>query len=54
MEAEGLFSANEEADDIQTPDLKYLLLPFLQGELLAGAQEARLLRLQQACVAYDR
>ena len=49
-----MFSANEEADDIQTPDLKYLLLPFLLGELLAACQEARLSRLQQASGAYDR
>ena len=54
VEAAGVFSANEEADDVQTNDLRYLLLPFFQGELLAAAQEARQLRLRQALAAYDR
>ena len=31
----GLFSPNEEAEDIPTSDLKYLLLPFYRGELAA-------------------
>ena len=49
-----MFSANEETDDIQTGDLRYLLLPFLQGELLAASAESRLLRLHQATAVYDR
>ena len=28
----GLFSPNEQADDIATADLKYLLVPYLLGE----------------------
>lgn len=34
----GLFSPNEEADDIATRDLKYLLLPFYRGELAAASR----------------
>jgi immunoglobulin-binding protein 1 len=32
-----LFSPNEDADDVSTCDLKYLLVPHLRGELLAQA-----------------
>lgn len=38
VEAQGLFSSNEEAEDIPTAHLKYLLLPASLGELLAGAR----------------
>ena len=34
VEAHAIFSTNEVADDINTGDLKYLLLPFYRGELL--------------------
>lgn len=37
--AVGIFSSNEEVDDIATADLKYLLLPYLQGYLLSGTHE---------------
>jgi immunoglobulin-binding protein 1 len=36
-EAAGLFSANEDEEDLATADIKYLLLPFYQGSLLAAA-----------------
>ena len=35
----GIFSSNEEVDDIATADLKYLLLPYLQGHLLSETHE---------------
>jgi len=31
----GLFSSNEQAEDIATADLKYLLVPYLLGDLLS-------------------
>ena len=34
VENQAIFSSNERADDINTCDLKYLLLPFYRGELL--------------------
>ena len=37
--AVGVFSSNEEVDDIATADLKYLLLPYLQGYLLSETHE---------------
>ena len=37
--AVGIFSSNEEVDDIATADLKYLLLPYLQGYLLSETHE---------------
>ena len=35
----GIFSSNEEADDIATADLKYLLLPYMQGYILSETHE---------------
>eukprot|EP00962_Isochrysis_galbana_P056317 scaffold28233_cov112-Isochrysis_galbana.AAC.3 len=35
-----VFSSNEELEDINTGDLKYLLVPFFRGELLLRVQEA--------------
>lgn len=35
--AAAIFSANEDADDLATADLKYLLLPHYRAQLLAGA-----------------
>jgi len=37
--AAGIFSSNEEVDDIATADLKYLLLPYMQGYLLSDTRE---------------
>ena len=37
--AVGIFSSNEEVDEIATADLKYLLLPYLQGHLLSETHE---------------
>eukprot|EP00290_Baffinella_frigidus_P055901 CAMPEP_0180362410 /NCGR_PEP_ID=MMETSP0989-20121125/13319_1 /TAXON_ID=697907 /ORGANISM="non described non described, Strain CCMP2293" /LENGTH=254 /DNA_ID=CAMNT_0022354461 /DNA_START=53 /DNA_END=814 /DNA_ORIENTATION=+ len=34
VSAEAVFSKNEEAQDVNTPDLKYVLIPFYEGELL--------------------
>lgn len=34
----GLFSSNEQADDIATADLKYLLVPFLLGDMLSRSR----------------
>ena len=39
MSAAGVLSSNEEVDDIPTADLKYLLLPYMQGCLLSDSQE---------------
>lgn len=54
----GLFSPNEEADDISTADLKYLLTPFFLAELQAETDERdpalRKARLQAAHASYDR
>lgn len=35
VEAAALFSPNEDKDDIATADLRYLLVPYYLGELLA-------------------
>lgn len=35
----GIFSSNEDIDDIATADLKYLLLPYMQGYLLSETHE---------------
>ena len=34
VDSEAIFSSNELGEDINTDDLKYLLLPFYRGELL--------------------
>ncbi|EIE22830.1 hypothetical protein COCSUDRAFT_42427 [Coccomyxa subellipsoidea C-169] len=34
----GLFSSNEQAEDIATADLKYLLVPYLWGDLLSRSR----------------
>ena len=39
--AVGIFSSNEEVDDIATADLKYLLLPYMQGFLLSDTRETQ-------------
>lgn len=31
----GLFSSNEQVEDIATADLKYLLVPYLSGDMLS-------------------
>ena len=53
---QGLFSANEDLEDIQTSSLCYLLLEFFRGELLARASTAseRSSALPLALTAYDR
>ncbi len=35
----GVLSSNEEVDDIPTADMKYLLLPYMQGYLLSDSRE---------------
>jgi hypothetical protein len=37
VESQGMFSSNEEADDITTSHLPLLLIPYLQGQLLSNA-----------------
>ncbi|KAG2495824.1 hypothetical protein HYH03_006063 [Edaphochlamys debaryana] len=37
VEAAGIFSANEDRDDLATADVKYLLVPFYRGGLLSAA-----------------
>ena len=56
MEAQGVFSANEDLEDIQTASLRFLLLHFFRGELLAQTWTApdRLSALPRALTAYDR
>lgn len=57
---EGIFSSNEEKDDIQTSDIKLLSLNFQLGELLDSSPvdvgessvQSRARTLQQACRAY--
>ena len=39
MSAAGVLSSNEEVDDIPTADLKFLLLPYMQGYLLSDSRE---------------
>ena len=41
VERQSIFSSNELADDINTGDLKYLLLPFYRGEMLLRAGDQR-------------
>ena len=51
VEARGLFSANEEAEDVPTASLRYLLVPYLRAALLdavCAAMPARLPALRQA------
>ena len=37
---EAIFSQNEQVDDMNTGDLRYLMLPFYRGELLRGRPAA--------------
>ena len=39
VSAASVLSLNEEVDDIPTADLKYLLLPYMQGYLLSDSRE---------------
>ena len=39
VSAAGVLSSNEEVDDIPTADLKFLLLPYMQGYLLSDSRE---------------
>lgn len=56
-----VFSANEELEDINTGDLKYLLLPFLRAELIlriqpeeaAGCHDVRLKHLRHAAALLE-
>lgn len=47
-----LFSPNEELDDISTADLKFLLVPFLLGEVMAATRDmdSRLTALRNAMI----
>ncbi|GLC51908.1 hypothetical protein PLESTB_000561700 [Pleodorina starrii] len=61
VESMGVFSANEDRDDLATADIKYLLVPFYLGSLLSaapvrtdgatGASAARLALVSQASSA---
>ncbi len=58
VERAGLFSANEEGDDLATADLKYLLAPYYLAELTgssapAGGPSARLQAVQEAVQNYS-
>lgn len=37
VESAGIFSSNEDADDLATADVKFLLVPFYIGSLLSAA-----------------
>ena len=37
--AVGILSSNEEVDDVATADLKYMLLPYMQGHVLSDTRE---------------
>ncbi|GAB4823929.1 hypothetical protein N2152v2_010975 [Parachlorella kessleri] len=59
VEAAGLFSPNEDKDDLATADLRYLLVPYYLGELLSqadpgdpGAKRSVLGSAQQQYMAY--
>ena len=59
MEASlALFSPNEQAEDIATADLKYLLLPYLLGEAQSRdntqSRDLRMQRLQDAAASLAR
>lgn len=56
LAVDGVISPNEEVDDINTSDLKYLLVPYYLGELLAAMPsiEGRLKRLKQAVKYFKR
>ncbi|GAX84630.1 hypothetical protein CEUSTIGMA_g12051.t1 [Chlamydomonas eustigma] len=56
---EAIFSKNEDdSDDITTPDLSLILVPFIRGELLSGCPasgpEQRLRMIQSGLSAYSR
>ncbi|KAL3146049.1 hypothetical protein ABBQ38_015401 [Trebouxia sp. C0009 RCD-2024] len=54
----GLFSSNEDADDLATADLKYMLVPAMHGDILAQTSardpEVRRQTLQTAIKLYSR
>lgn len=58
IEKLGVFSANEEVEDIATGDLKYLLVPGYLGDLQSETDEdqpeARRLSLTSALQSYSR
>ena len=47
---EAMFSPNEDIDDIQTTNLKYLLIPYYQGDSIKRVMENRIMRIQNAKV----
>jgi hypothetical protein len=51
--ANGTFSNNEEFKDIKTEDIKYLLAPYYQSELIQKFMENRDIRLEQGLQFYD-
>ena len=54
----GIFSPNEELEDIHTADIKYLLVPALRGDLLSNSEErdveSRAALLHNALCSYSR
>ncbi len=40
VQAAGIFSSNEDQEDLATADVKYLLIPYYRGSLLASAPVA--------------
>lgn len=53
--AAGIFSTNEDGEDLLTDNMKFLLVPFYVGELLAhgGGMEERLGMLRRAVGEYE-
>jgi immunoglobulin-binding protein 1 len=49
----GTFSNNEEFKDIKPEDIKYLLIPYYQAELIQKFMENRLIRLEQGLKFYE-
>jgi hypothetical protein len=49
----GTFSENEEFKDIKTEDIKFLIIPFYQSELMQKFMENRTIRLEQALKFYS-
>ena len=50
---EGIFSENEEFSEIKPEDIKYILIPFFQGELIQKFMENRTAKLELALRFYD-
>ena len=50
---EHIFSANEEFPDIKTEDIKYLLIPYYQAELIQKFMDSRLDKIKLAFKFYD-